>query len=98
MATDHPIETPPHIVAVAVAVFLLAVWAASFSHSCRSDGCIGIVFPAAGAAAALAVQLLVLLPQYMLSRKRAGRPFGRTAAAWAAISVAVFVVPMLFVK
>ncbi len=43
MRNHSLIESPPLITTVAVGVFLLSVWAASFSHSCGSDGCIGIV-------------------------------------------------------
>jgi hypothetical protein len=48
MRNQSPIETPPLITTVAVGVFLLSVWAASFSHNCGSDGCIGIVFGDSG--------------------------------------------------
>lgn len=79
-------------------IFLLAAWATSFNHTCKSDGCIGIVFPAGGAFIALLVQLFVLLPIFCFRRTRQKLPFGRLAAAWVSGSLTAFVVPLVFVK
>jgi hypothetical protein len=81
-----------------VAVLILAGWAASFSRSCQSDGCIGIVFPAAGAVIALLVQLAIVLPLFCRSRSKAKVPYAREASYWAVGSMIALVVPMLFIK
>jgi hypothetical protein len=78
--------------------FALSVWAASFSRTCQSDGCIGVVFPAGGAILALAAQLFVLVPIYATVKWRAKEPFLRRVAIWLGVSVAAVLIPGLFIK
>jgi low temperature requirement protein LtrA len=87
-----------HLPVVAVIVFLLAVWGSSFSHSCTSDGCIGIVIPVGGALLALAAQIFVLIPAYAIKRSQASKPIAARVGLWIAVSVAAFVLPMAFAK
>ena len=97
--SDKPrIEIPTSIGAVAAVIFGLAVWAVSFSHSCTSDGCIGIVIPGGGAAIALAIQLFLLVPVQAFRRRRSGKPLHPSLLIWVAMSVAAFGVPIAFVK
>ena len=97
--SDKPrIDIPTSIGSVAAVIFGLAVWAMSFSHSCTSDGCIGIVIPGGGAAIALAVQLLVLVPVEAFRRRRRGDPLHPSVLVWIVMSVAAFGVPIAFVK
>ena len=98
MSTQTKLEFPPVIVGIAAAIFLLALWALSFSHSCASDGCIGIIFPAGAAAALLAAQLLVAVPVFGYKRHQAGKPFASTSVLWVAVSIAAFALPIAFVK
>lgn len=97
--SDNPrIEIPATIGIVATVIFGLALWAMGFSHSCTSDGCIGIVIPGGGAAIALAIQLLVLVPVQAFLRRRNGKPLHPSLLVWVAMSVAAFGVPIAFVK
>ena len=89
---------PPYLYIVAGIIFLFAAWGASFSRSCQSDGCIGIVFPLGGALIALAVQIFVLIPMYRMTLSRAGEPAVLRVGAWIAASVSAFALPMLFAK
>lgn len=98
MSTPQKIEIPPTLGIVACVIFALALWAMGFSHSCASDGCIGIVFPGGGAAIALAVQLFVLVPVQSFRRRRSGKPLHPSLLVWIAMSVAAFGVPIAFVK
>ena len=97
-AQDQQRPSSSYLLAGLVGIFLLATWAASFSRSCRSDGCIGVVIPAGGALITLAIQLFVLIPFFCFRRSRSELPFGLMAAAWAGCSLAAFIVPMLFAK
>lgn len=97
--SEHPrVEIPSTIGAVAVLILGLALWAMSFSHSCRSDGCIGIVFPGGGAAIALAVQLFVLVPTHAYRRRRSGKDLYPSVPVWIAMSIVAFGLPIAFVK
>ena len=97
--SDKPgIDIPPTIGIVATVIFGLALWAMGFSHSCASDGCIGIVFPGGGAAIALAIQLFLLVPIEAFRRRRSGRPLHPSVLVWIVMSVAAFGVPIAFVK
>jgi hypothetical protein len=87
-----------YLAAGAGAIFLLSVWGASFSRTCQSDGCIGIVFPVGAAFIALLVQLFVVIPFYCFKRRKLRLSFGAMAAAWAGGSLAAFVIPLLFAK
>jgi hypothetical protein len=99
MVTPEPrYQAPAPIATALVLIVFLSLWALSFSHSCRSDGCIGIIFPAGGALIVLAVQLLLLIPGYIVLRKRAQKPYAPTATLWAGLSIAAFVLPLLFMK
>ena len=98
MSGKPSVEIPSAIGAVAVLILGLALWAMSFSHSCRSDGCIGIVFPGGGAAIALAVQLFVLVPTYAYRRQRGGKNLYPSVPAWIAMSILAFGLPIAFVK
>lgn len=77
-------------------VALLSLWALSFSHSCSSDGCIGVVLPIGGGLVALAIQLAILLPAHVLRRRRATPPAATHAWRWLALSLAAFLLPLLF--
>ena len=77
-------------------VALLSLWALSFSHGCSSDGCIGVVLPIGGGLVALAIQLAVLLPMHVLRRRRATPPAATHAWRWLLLSLAAFVLPLLF--
>jgi len=97
--SDKPsIEIPSTIGTLAVVILALALWAMSFSHSCTSDGCIGIVIPGGGAAIALAIQLFLLVPVQAFRRRRSGKPLHPSLLVWVAMSVAAFGVPIAFVK
>jgi hypothetical protein len=88
-----------HYLAAGLAViFLLSAWGASFSRTCQSDGCIGIVFPVGAALIALLIQLLALMPFHCFKRHKLRLPFGAMAAVWAGSSLAAFVIPLLFAK
>jgi hypothetical protein len=91
-------DDPLHLPVVAVIVFLLAVWGSSFSHSCTSDGCIGIVIPVGGALLAMAAQIFVLIPAYAIKRSQAGKPVVARVGLWIAVSAAAFMLPMVFAK
>jgi hypothetical protein len=92
------VEFPPVVVFFAVAIFLLAFWATSFSHSCRSDGCIGVVLPAGAAAVTLALQLLEVIPVVAFKRHRNGLPLSRSLGVWTGVSIAAFAFLIAFVK
>jgi hypothetical protein len=89
---------PLQLYVVAGIIFLFSCWGASFSHSCASDGCIGIVIPVGGALIALAAQILMLIPAYGVQRARAGQAVALRIGLWLAGSLAAFVLPMLFAK
>jgi hypothetical protein len=89
---------PPYLFVGVAVIFALSVWAASFSRTCQSDGCIGVVFPAGGAILALAAQLFVLVPIYATVKWRAKEPFLRRVAIWLGVSVAAVLIPGLFIK
>lgn len=97
-AHDPQQPSSGYLLAGLIGIFLLAAWAASFSRSCQSDGCIGVVIPAGGALIALAIQLFALIPFFCFRRARSELPFGLQAAIWAGGSLAAFIVPMLFAK
>ena len=92
------LRSDPYLPVVAALILLCAVWGASFSHSCQSDGCIGIIFPLGAAAALLALQLFVCLPILLFRWHRQRQPVGLIAASWLAMSIAAFGIPLLFVK
>jgi hypothetical protein len=94
----NSIEFPSGVALVAAIVLSLSLWAMSFSHSCVSDGCIGVVIPAGGAAIALALQLLVVIPVAAIKRHRGGSSLWPSLAVWIAASVAAFAIPLAFVK
>ena len=87
-----------YLAAGASAIFLLSAWGASFSRTCQSDGCIGIVFPVGAAFIALLIQLLVLIPFHCFMRRKLRLSFGAIAVAWAGGSIAAFIIPLLFAK
>jgi hypothetical protein len=89
---------PPYLIVGVAVIFALSVWAATFSRTCQSDGCIGVVFPAGGALIALAAQLFVLVPIYATVKWRAKEPFIQRVAIWLAVSVAAVLIPGLFMK
>jgi hypothetical protein len=97
MQTDPSKADASYLYVAAGVVFFLSAWAASFSRSCQSDGCIGIVFPLGGALIALAVQVFVLIPVHRFRSKRADVP-GAKVGTWIAASLAAFIVPLLFAK
>jgi hypothetical protein len=92
------VEFPPVVAFFAVAIFLLAFWATGFSHSCRSDGCIGVIIPAGASAVTLALQLLVVIPVVAFKRHRNGLPLWRSLGVWAGVSIAAFAIPIAFAK
>ena len=90
--------TPPYLYFAVGVIFLLSAWSASFSRSCQSDGCIGVVFPIGAALIALAVQIFVLIPIYRIGRSRTREESPPPVGTWIAASVAAFALPMLFAK
>ncbi len=97
MTTD-PSKTDASYLYVAAGVILfLSAWGASFSRTCQSDGCIGIIYPVGGALIALAVQLFVLIPVHRVRSKGRVEP-GVGTGTWIAASLAAFIVPLLFAK
>jgi hypothetical protein len=98
MSSQTKVEYPAPISGVVFVILALAMWAASFSHTCRSDGCIGLIFPAGASAVALAIQVLVLIPLYAYRRHKAGATLFPAVAIWAGMSIAAFAVPLAFVK
>ena len=92
------VEFPPVVAFFAVAIFLLAFWATSFSHSCRSDGCIGVIIPAGAAAVTLALQLVVVIPVAAFKRHRNRRSLWPSVGVWMGVSIAAFAIPIAFVK
>ena len=89
---------PPLVAGVAMLIHALALWAVGFSNVCRSDGCIGIVFPAGAAAIALAVQLLILLPLHGSRLERHGRSATRAFLGWGGISLLAALFPLAFLQ
>ena len=80
------------------AILVCALWAVSFSHSCSSDGCIGIIVPAGAALATLGVQLFVLIPVDAVRTSRRKKPVVLRAVIWTIVSIAAFGVPLLFTR
>ena len=81
------------------AILVFALVAARSIHGCFGDGCIGmVVIPAGVALAALGVQLFVLIPGHAVRRSLADQPWTLRAVAWAAVSIAAFVVPLLLAR
>jgi hypothetical protein len=91
-------RTAPYLPVVAALILLLRLLGASFSHSCQSDGCIGVAVFTAAAAFLLAVQLMICLPVFHSRCRRRGEPAGLSLAAWAAISIACFWLPLGLMK
>jgi hypothetical protein len=98
MNSSRQIEVPPSVGLVALAILSLSLWALSFSHSCSSDGCIGIFVPAGAAAVTLAIQLLAVIPYEAVKRKRAGLTLWPAIAVWIAGSFLALAIPLAFVK
>lgn len=91
-------RSDPYLPVVAALILLMGLLGVSFSHSCESDGCMGIVFFIFASAALLALQLLICLPALLLRWRRRGEPVGAALTAWAVLSVACFGLPLLLVK
>lgn len=95
--SDAPVPGTAIALGIGAAVIaLMSLWALSFSHGCSSDGCIGVVLPIGGGLVALAIQLAVLLPMHVLRRRRATPPAATHAWRWLLLSLAAFVLPLLF--
>lgn len=78
------------------AILVFALWTLSFSHSCSSDGCIGLIIPGGAALASLALQVCVLVPVDAVRRWRRKQPFVLRAVLWTVVSIAALGVPLLF--
>ncbi|HVH13566.1 MAG TPA: hypothetical protein VM759_10960 [Longimicrobium sp.] len=78
------------------AIVGLSFWAMSFSYGCSSDGCIGVIYPLGGGVIALLVQLFILVPVDAIRTRKRGEPFGLRMAGWVGLSVAAFILPLLF--
>lgn len=81
-----------------VLILAAALHSMSFSHSCFSDGCIGIVFGVLLTLVLLLVQLLIVLPIYLARRRRAGYKLVRDGMIWTGLSAAAAIIPLLFMK
>ena len=97
MQTDQNKADPSYLSVLVGVIFLLTAWGASFSRTCQSDGCIGVVFPLGGALIALAVQLFVVIPVYRMRAKSKGE-LSAGLGGWIVASIAAFVIPLLFAK
>jgi hypothetical protein len=84
------LQTDPYLPTVSSIIGLFCLWAISFSRSCASDGCIGVVVPLGGAAVALVLQLFVCLPVYAWRSSRQARYQGGTLVAWVLVSCGLF--------
>lgn len=91
-------RSDPYVAIVAGLVALCSVLAADFSHSCQSDGCIGVIFPIMAAVVLLVVQLVICLPVLFLRWRRRQQRAGVVLLIWTALSVAAFVLPLLFTR
>ena len=92
------VRSDSYLPVVAALILLLGLWAASFSHSCQSDGCIGIYFPVIGAFALLGLQLLVCLPAFFFRLRHRNQAVARPLFLWAVLSIACFGLPLLLIK
>jgi hypothetical protein len=91
-------RSDPYLPVVAALILLLRLVGASFSHSCQSDGCIGVAVFNVAAAFLLALQLLICLPIFHSRWRRREEPVGVALTVWAAISIACFGLPIAFFK
>lgn len=64
---------------------------------CESDGCIGVLFLCAVLGGVALVQGLVVLPLYLIARKRAGKARQAAPLWWGGASVAVGLIVCLIV-
>ncbi|MFY2764959.1 hypothetical protein [Arenimonas sp. MALMAid1274] len=97
MPSQAPKADVPFLGVATAVIFFLAAWGASFSRTCESDGCIGMVFPVGAALLTLAVQLFVLIPVHVIRSKGGSGPRPRVGV-WIAASIAAFLIPMLFAE
>jgi hypothetical protein len=88
----------PYLPAVAALILLLGLLGASFSHSCQSDGCIGVAVFILAARFLLALQLIVCLPVFHSRGRRREEPVAVALVAWAGLSIACHVLPLLLIK
>lgn len=80
---------------VAFAAILYFAVRISFGYDCSSSGCTPPMVPLVAAAAALAVQVLLLIPLDVRQRRTLGESWALRAAIWTMASLAAFGVPML---
>ena len=92
------LRSDPYLPVITALTLLCALWGVSFSHSCQSDGCIGVIFPVGAAAVLLALQMVICLPVLLFRWRRRRQPVGAVAVSWLALSLAAFGIPLLFVK
>lgn len=81
---------------VAIVILILSVKGASFNSSCKSDGCIGIIFPVGGALIALSVQIFILIPLYAIKLSQTEEGTTTKVTWWVVGSIATFAIPMMF--
>ncbi|NDK40009.1 hypothetical protein DT603_14290 [Pseudoxanthomonas gei] len=97
MQTDQKKADPSYLYVLIAVIFLLTAWGATFSRTCQSDGCMGVIFPLGGALIALAVQLFVVVPFHRM-RARSKGEVSAGVVTWVVVSIAAFVLPLLFAK
>lgn len=78
------------------AIATLSLYTMSFANTCRSDGCIGIVFGVGAILLALGVQLIVLVPADIYRTRNRDEPFVLRTVWWVALSLAAAIGPLLF--
>ena len=78
------------------AIGSLSLYTMNFANTCRSDGCIGIVFGVGAILLALGVQLIVLVPADIYRTRNRGEPYVLRAVWWVALSLTAAIGPLLF--
>jgi hypothetical protein len=89
--TEPKPHTWPFLGVGAFLIFYSSTYASSFSHECRSDGCIGIAFTEVFALGMLLIQLFVVIPICTYKTKKAGHPILPTLIFWIAVSMGLYI-------
>lgn len=88
-------STDPYVPLLTGLCLVLSLWGMSFSYSCRSDGCIGVVLPFGAASVVLLAQLLVGLPLLWWRWRQRQWPVGLVLLQWGLVTLAAVVIPVL---
>lgn len=91
-------KSDPYLAVVATLIVVLNTWGATFSHSCSSDGCIGIFIPLGASTILLILQLVICLPVLAVRWRRHEKPVAEVLLGWAVLSIVCFALPLAFMK